>query len=115
MALPIIPRGEMMPAEAAKFHKFANPPGNGGLGESPDLIALPDTTFNMTLLVNMDLPLRDGGNIPMWIVQNPDDPVNGQTFPSPTVRIPQGASSMLMSCVRGKPIPSTGTASSRRR
>jgi FtsP/CotA-like multicopper oxidase with cupredoxin domain len=91
MALPIIPRGEMMPDEAAKFLKFANPPGNGGIGESPDLILPPNVTFNMTLLVNMDLPLRDGGNIPMWIVQNPDDDLNGQTFPSPTVRIPQGA------------------------
>ena len=91
MALPIVPRGEMMPDEAAKFHKFVFPPTNGGLHESPDLIVTPDVIFRRTLLVNIDLPLRDGGNVPMWIIQDPDDPVNGQTFPSPTIRLPQGA------------------------
>ena len=91
MALPIVTRGEMMPEEVAKFHKFVVPPTNGGLHESPDLIAAPDVLFRRTLLVNIDLPLRDGGNVPMWIIQDPDDPINGQTFPSPTIRLPQGA------------------------
>jgi FtsP/CotA-like multicopper oxidase with cupredoxin domain len=91
MALPIVTRGEMMPGEEAKFHKFVVPPTNGGLGASPDLILPPDVTFNRTLLVNINLPLRDGGVVPMWIIQDPDDLVNGQTFPSPTIRLPQGA------------------------
>lgn len=91
MALPIVSRGEMMPDEAAVFHKFVCPPGNGGIDKSPDLIEPPDFTLNRTLLVGIDLELPDGGRVPMWIIQDPDDPVNGRTFPSPTIRVPQGA------------------------
>ena len=89
MALPIIPRGDVPPDEIPAFFNFTTPPTNGGIRQVDPLP--PTFIFNRTLLVNFDLVLRDGGRIPMWIIQDPDDPVNGRAFPSPPIRIPQGA------------------------
>jgi FtsP/CotA-like multicopper oxidase with cupredoxin domain len=89
MALTTIPRGDVPPAEIPDFYNFTCPPTNGGIKQVDPL--RPTFTFRRNLLVNFDLVLPDGGRVPMWIIEDPDDPVNGRTFPSSPIRIPQGA------------------------
>jgi FtsP/CotA-like multicopper oxidase with cupredoxin domain len=101
MALPTPPtvsRGDLLPNEVADFNKFVNPPTNGGLKEIDKLT--PDVTFRRNLLVNFDLELPDMGKVPMWIIEDPDAPdapaplpkdALRRNFPSPAIRIPQGA------------------------
>ena len=89
MALPIIPRGDVPPAEIPHFFEFASPPSTGGPNPDPQP---PTFTFRRNLLVGIDLVLSDGGSIPMWVIEDPDAPSAAQrTFPSATIRIPQGA------------------------
>jgi FtsP/CotA-like multicopper oxidase with cupredoxin domain len=87
MAIPIIPRGEVAPEERPAFHKHACPPTFSG--DNPDL--LPSTvSLKRNLLVNFDLALPGGGSVPMWIIEDPDDLVNGRTFPSRPIRVTEG-------------------------
>lgn len=96
--LSTVSRGEMPPAEVADFNKFVNPPANDGLKEVDPLPA--EFTFRRNLLVNFDLELPDMGKVPMWIIEDPDAPdaplplpkdAYRRNFPSPLIRIPQGA------------------------
>jgi FtsP/CotA-like multicopper oxidase with cupredoxin domain len=101
MALPTlttISRGDLPPAETAEFNKFVSPPTNGGIKEVDPLT--PTFTFRRNLLVDFDLVLPDMGKVPMWIIEDPDAPdapaplpqdAFRRNFPSPTIRIPQGA------------------------
>lgn len=88
MALPTVSRGEVMPDEIPEFFNFSCPPSSGGPNPDPQT---PTFTFRRDLLVGIDLLLPDGGRVPLWIIEDPDDPVNGRTFPSPTIRIPKDA------------------------
>lgn len=88
MALPIISRGLMPADKVAEFNKFTSPPGFGGENTDPQP---PDFTFKRNLLVGFDLVMADGGKVPMWIIEDPDDGQNGRTFPSKTLRIPRDA------------------------
>lgn len=97
MAIPVIPRGEVSPEGTNQFFKFICPPATGGRNPDP----LPPTfAFKRNLLVGMDLVLRDGGRVPMWIIEDPEAPDASfplrkdalrRSFPSPTLRIPQNA------------------------
>jgi FtsP/CotA-like multicopper oxidase with cupredoxin domain len=89
MALPPISRGDVPPDEIPEFFNFTSPPTNGGIKQVDPLP--PTFTLRRNLLVNFDLVLPDGGRVPMWIIEDPDDPVNGRTFPSAPIRIPQNA------------------------
>ncbi|RJQ55779.1 MAG: hypothetical protein C4526_03255 [Nitrospiraceae bacterium] len=88
MALPVIPRGEMPPDETLAFHKHVCPPDFGG--PNPDPLN-PDLILSRNLLISIDLLLPENARVPMWIIEDPDDPVNGRVFPSKTIRIPRGA------------------------
>jgi FtsP/CotA-like multicopper oxidase with cupredoxin domain len=89
MALPVIPRGDMPPAEINDFFKFASPPSTGGQNPDPQPATF---SFRRNLLVGIDLVLPDMGRVPMWIIEDPDAPANLQrTFPSRTIRVPQNA------------------------
>jgi FtsP/CotA-like multicopper oxidase with cupredoxin domain len=97
MALPIIPRGDVPAGEIPEFFNFTCPPSFGGANPDPQPATF---TFKRNLLVGFDLPLPDGGTIQMWIIEDPDAPdappplpkdALRRNFPSPTIRIPQGA------------------------
>jgi FtsP/CotA-like multicopper oxidase with cupredoxin domain len=96
MQLPVIVREEVPLGEEAEFVKFSNPPRFAGGPFDPQP---PTRTLRRDLDVNIDLPLpasvaartearRD--KIRLWIIEDPDDPSNGRTFPSPIIRTVQG-------------------------
>lgn len=87
MAIPIIPRGDVMPEEKAAFLKHICPPTYSG--SNPDPVA-PTVSLRRNLLVNHDLSLPGGGSVRMWIIEDPDDSVNGRTFPSKPIRVTEG-------------------------
>lgn len=90
MPLPIIPRGEVHLNEVDMFFKFSSSPGVGGI-PNPD--PQPATfTLRRNLLVGIDLVLKDGGRIPMWVIEDPDAPdAERRTFPSRPIRVPLDA------------------------
>lgn len=88
MAILKVPRGDVPSNKVAEFNKFVSPPGFGGDNRDPQP---PTFTLKCNLLVGIDLNLPDGGKVPMWIIEDPDDKVAGRTFPSKIIRIPRGA------------------------
>src|SRR3989304_2881879 len=75
-------------AEFPVFHKHVCPPTFGGGPLDP---VNPTRQIARNLLVNLDLEGDNGGGkVPMWILEDPDDQVGGQAFPSKTVRTVEG-------------------------
>ncbi|MBI4287473.1 MAG: multicopper oxidase domain-containing protein [Chloroflexi bacterium] len=87
MTLRNIPLRPASRDEFPVFNKHVCPPTfNGG----PIDPVTPTRIIARNLLVNLDLELRDGTKIPMWILEDPEDPVGGQVFPSKTIRTVEG-------------------------
>ena len=84
--LPVVGRGEMMPEERLSFLKHIAPPISSG--PNPDPVAA-NRIIRRNLLVNINMPLQDGGNVPMWVLEDPDeaDPALRATFPAKTIRV----------------------------
>lgn len=84
--LPVVSRGEMPPAERLAFHKHICPPAFGGANPDP---VLPDRIVRRDLLVGIDLLLPDEARVPMWVLEDPDEPNNAlrATFPAKTIRV----------------------------
>jgi len=88
MSIPTISRGSMLQEQVPEYFKFVCPPSSGGRNPDPQ----PPTVFlRRDLLSDFDLRLRDGGRVRMWIIEDPDDKVNGRTFPSAPIRVPLNA------------------------
>jgi len=85
MSTAHISRGVMLPAQVPEYFKFVCPPSSGGPNPDPQP---PTFSFRRNLLVGHDLTLPDGGRVPMWIIEDPDNKQNGRTFPSAPIRIP---------------------------
>ncbi len=69
------------------LHKHVCPPTfNGG---PLDRLA-PTRRVARNLTVNKKFPIAGGGEIEMWIFEDPDDPETGQVFPSKTIRTVEG-------------------------
>ncbi len=77
----------MEPAEFPAFNKHVCPPTFGG-GPIDPVPANVNVARN--LLVNLDLVLPDGEKIPMWIIEDPEDPAGGKVFPSKMIRTTRG-------------------------
>ncbi len=86
--LTVVGRGAMTPEERLAFHKHVSPPAFGG--PNPDPVA-PDRIIRRNLLVGIDLLLPDLARVPMWVLEDPDepDPALRRTFPSKTIRVVQ--------------------------
>ncbi|MBI4295100.1 MAG: multicopper oxidase domain-containing protein [Chloroflexi bacterium] len=82
--IPLRPVGR---EELPVFHKHVCPPTFGGDAIDP---LVPTRRIARNLAVNIDLELRDGTKVPLWILEDPDDPVGGQVFPSKTIRTVEG-------------------------
>lgn len=85
--LPVLSRGEMTPAERLAFHKHVCPPAFGGVNPDP---IVPDRIVRRNLLVGIDLILPDDARVPMWVLEDPDEPTDSvlrRTFPSKTIRV----------------------------
>ncbi|MBI4296332.1 MAG: multicopper oxidase domain-containing protein [Chloroflexi bacterium] len=87
MALRSIPLRTVSRDEFPVFNKHVCPPTFGGGPIDP---VTPTRRIARNLLVNLDLELRDGAKIPIWILEDPEDPVGGRVFPSKTVRTVEG-------------------------
>ncbi|MBI5741127.1 MAG: multicopper oxidase domain-containing protein [Nitrospirae bacterium] len=87
MTIREVRRRQIEEDEKAAFHKHVCPPTHGG--PPPDPVA-PTVTLARNLLVTIKHPLPDGSTVPMWVIEDPDDPVGGQVFPSPTIRVREG-------------------------
>ncbi len=96
MAFPVIPRDEVPPGEEAAFVKFSNPPRFSGGPFDPQP---PTRTLRRNLDAQIDLPLPPAvaartsarrNKIRLWVIEDPDAPSNGRTFPSPIIRTVQG-------------------------
>lgn len=89
MPFPLIPRGDVPPAEIDMYYKFSSAPGGGGNNPDPQTATF---TFRRNLLVGIDLTLRDGSKVPMWVIEDPDAPeAERRTFPSRAIRVPLNA------------------------
>ncbi len=84
MSRNIIRRPEMTPDERPEFFKHVSPSTFGGDNPDPQP---PTVTFKRDLLANHDLFLPDGTRVPMWIIIDPDDGMDGRVFPSKTIRV----------------------------
>ncbi len=87
MTLRNIPLRQVGPNELPVFQKHVCPPTFSGEAIDP---VTPTSHIARNLAVNMDLELRDGTKIPMWILEDPEDLVGGQVFPSKTIRTVEG-------------------------
>lgn len=87
MTISTIPLPVVTPEARPAFHKHVCPPtfGGGPLDPVPANI-----TIARNLLVNHDLILPGGEKIPMWIIEDPDDPAGGRVFPSALIRTAEG-------------------------
>lgn len=87
MVIRNIPLRPVSPDEFPVFNKHVCPPTFSGGPIDP---VAPTRSIARNLLVNLDLELRDGTKIPMWTLEDPEDPVGGRVFPSKTVRTVEG-------------------------
>lgn len=88
MVLPIVPLRPVGADESPVFAKHVCPPTFGG---GPIDAVPPTRTIARNLAVNIDLELSDGTKIPMWVLEDPDDPTEaGRTYPSKTIRTVAG-------------------------
>lgn len=87
MTIRTIPLRKIEPSEFPGFNKHVCPPTFGG-GPLDPVPANVNVARN--LLVNLDLVLPDREKVPMWILEDPDDPVGGQVFPSKAIRTTEG-------------------------
>ncbi|MBI5664981.1 MAG: multicopper oxidase domain-containing protein [Nitrospirae bacterium] len=87
MSIRTISRRQISEEEKPVFHKHVCPPKHSG--PPPDPVA-PTVTIARNLMVTINLPLPDGGAVPMWIIEDPDDQVGGQVFPSKMIRVVEG-------------------------
>jgi FtsP/CotA-like multicopper oxidase with cupredoxin domain len=87
MALRLVPRRPVHEEDKATFLKHICPPSHDG--PAPDPVP-PTVVVHRNLLVTIQHPLPDGSTVPMWIIEDPTDPVGGQVFPSKTIRVTEG-------------------------
>ncbi|MBI2852483.1 MAG: multicopper oxidase domain-containing protein [Chloroflexi bacterium] len=87
MTLPRIPLRSISRDELPVFNKHVCPPTFGGGPIDP---LTPTRRIARNLLVNLDVELQDGTKVPVWILEDPDDPVGGRVFPSKTIRTVEG-------------------------
>jgi FtsP/CotA-like multicopper oxidase with cupredoxin domain len=94
MALPVIVRPDVPPDHATEFHNHVCPPTHGGGPFDVLPGEVPDVQLTRKLSVDLDLPLpprvatRVGSpTLPMWVIDDPDDDVNGRQFPSKLIRV----------------------------
>ncbi|MBI4331499.1 MAG: multicopper oxidase domain-containing protein [Chloroflexi bacterium] len=87
MTIRNIPLRTVSPDEFPVLNKHVCPPTFSGDAIDP---VNPTRRIARNLLVNIDLELRDGMKIPLWILEDPDDPVGGRVFPSKTIRTVEG-------------------------
>lgn len=83
-----IPLGEVPDEEKPAFFKHVCPPTfNGG----PIDAVTPTRRFTRNLAVNIDMevPGRDK-KVVLWVLEDPDDPVEGRSFPSKLIRTVEG-------------------------
>lgn len=83
----IIPLRKVEPEEFPEFNKHVCPPTFSGGPIDP---VEANIRIARNLLVNLDLILPDGEKVPMWIIEDPEDPEGGKFFPSKTIRTTQG-------------------------
>lgn len=82
-----IPLKTVEPEEFPAFNKHVCPPTFGGGPIDP---VTANVRLARNLLVNLDLVLPDGKKVPLWILEDPEDPAGGKVFPSKTIRTVQG-------------------------
>ena len=87
--LRVVSRGDVAPEERPTFHKHVCPPSSGG--PNPDPVP-PDRIVKRDLLVGSDLLLPDEARVPLWVLEDPDepDPAKRRSFPSKTIRVVTG-------------------------
>ncbi|MBI2917984.1 MAG: multicopper oxidase domain-containing protein [Chloroflexi bacterium] len=88
MAIRTIPLRPVPREEFPIFNKHVCPPTFGGDAIDP---LRPTRRIARNLDIKMDLELRDGTKIPMWVFEDPDDDTEARrTFPGKTIRTVEG-------------------------
>jgi len=93
MAIRTIPRGEVPPGEKAHLLKFVCPPtfDGGPFDPQPRTVLVERKLMrNEKLQLPSRVRVKTGRReLPIWIIEDPDDSRNGRVFPSKTIRVRQ--------------------------
>jgi FtsP/CotA-like multicopper oxidase with cupredoxin domain len=84
---PRLPLPDVPEEQFPVFHRHVCPPTFSGGPIDP---VTPTRRLERQLLANTEAVFPDGEKLPMWTIEDREDPVNGKTFPSRLIRTVEG-------------------------